>query len=102
MSWWFLSHRDSSPFDFTNSEPHEQRAGDFLLNWQSELGKTAITVTVSILQDELMEEIEAGDSVGDVAGVEGAMFLLDDHRFVYGNPDAKVCSCPYSYWLLHC
>jgi hypothetical protein len=72
------------------------------LNWRSELGKTAITVTVSILRDELMEEIEQGDSVGDVAGVEGATFLLEDHRFVYGNPDAKVRICPYSYWLLQC
>ncbi|RXW11861.1 hypothetical protein EST38_g13994, partial [Candolleomyces aberdarensis] len=36
----------------------ETVAGDFLLNWRSEIGKTAITVTVSNLRNELMDRIE--------------------------------------------
>ncbi|KAJ2925767.1 hypothetical protein H1R20_g11326, partial [Candolleomyces eurysporus] len=65
----------------------ETMAGDFLLNWRSEIGKTAITVTVAIFRSELMDKIEANK--GDEAGVEAARYLLEDHRFVYGNPDAE-------------
>lgn len=37
-----------------------------------------------------MDHIENDE--GDEAGQEVALYLLDDHRFVYGNPDAEVQS----------
>ncbi|RXW11891.1 hypothetical protein EST38_g13966 [Candolleomyces aberdarensis] len=66
----------------------ETVAGNFLLNWRSEIGKTAITVTISTLRNELMDRIEDGE--GDEAGVAAATYLLKDYQFVYGNPDAEA------------
>ncbi|RXW13789.1 hypothetical protein EST38_g12065 [Candolleomyces aberdarensis] len=78
-----------APLDKDDDHWHivEIVAGDFLLNWRSEIGKTAITVTVAIFRSELMDKIEEGE--GNEAGVEAARYLLDDHRFAYGNPDAE-------------
>ncbi len=39
-----------------------------------------------------MDTLEEDEDVGNQAGVEAATYLLDDHRFVYGEPDAKVVS----------
>ncbi|KAJ2913943.1 hypothetical protein MD484_g6479, partial [Candolleomyces efflorescens] len=67
------------------------QAADFLLNWRSEIGRNAILITAGILQNELKDDL--GDEDDKVkwkeAGIEAAIFLLRDHRFVYGNPDAE-------------
>lgn len=60
------------------------QAGDFLLNWRSEIGKSALTVVVEAFQDEL------GPNVASDAAIEAAQHLLEDFRFVYGKPDAPV------------
>jgi hypothetical protein len=47
---------------------------------------------VRILRTELMDKIDDGELEGSLkeAGVEAAKYMLDDHHFVYGNPDAEV------------
>lgn len=77
------------------------QTADFLLNWQSEIRKTAIMVTVSFLRRKL--DVPAATDVDEIhgRGMEAATYLLDDLRFVYGDPDAdsEVGPSP-SVWFL--
>ncbi|KAJ2915281.1 hypothetical protein MD484_g5121, partial [Candolleomyces efflorescens] len=88
---WEAVFGNLAPLDEDDERWHivEIVAGDFLLNWRSELGRVAISVTVGTLRHELKEEIKEGKLQGNEAGVEAAKHLLNDHQFVYGNPDAE-------------
>ncbi|KAJ2913022.1 hypothetical protein MD484_g7398, partial [Candolleomyces efflorescens] len=61
---------------------------DFLLNWRSEIGRVGIMVTVAFLRQELDVAGMTNEGEINARGVEAATYLLEDLRFVYGNPDA--------------
>ncbi|KAJ2913902.1 hypothetical protein MD484_g6518, partial [Candolleomyces efflorescens] len=87
---WGKVFKDLAPLDDDDDrwDIVEAVTADFLLNWRSEIGKTAIMVTVSFLRREL--DVPAATEVDEIhrRGVEAATYLLDDLRFVYGDPDA--------------